>query len=206
MIKENIITKNKKINNNGCNCYVYELDKYIVKFPRSENEKKMFNLEVDFYKQFKSDFIPKYISDGNVYGYRYLIIEKINRKTLYDCFSSMNVYERQEAIEKVSLILKRISEFDAEFYAVKNGLHTDNFGLCFVDVLRKHLIPYFIKHVIDCKRLEYLADNFIEIIFKNIEHTLCYNDLHFRNFIVDGSNVFAIDFDRFFLMSNRLYY
>ena len=138
--------------------------------------------------------MPKYILSGETNDLVYLIIEKLEGKTLYNVWHLKTEEERKDIIFKMCNILKEFSE--QPYFYLEDKYKT-------MDWLKKWQksfeinIPLLQERKFDTKILEDFAKNKLPIIMKEQNLKLLFNDAHFDNFILTLNNeLYIIDFDR----------
>ena len=174
-----------KFINSGFTNTIYQVGNYIVRICTNIGNEERFIKEINFYKENKCNGIPiVFVSDitKNIVPYYYEIIEKVSGKTLYELWGSLSDIERRNVVIKIIDILKQfhlkeVSEYDFLSYlknkitVLKDKCHLDNSLFNdLVDICNKY--------------------------FKENKFGLIHGDLHFDNFIYDGTNLYLIDFER----------
>ena len=127
---ENIIKNILKENNiefenisraeSGFTNLVYLVDKnYVVKL--SNDEKKVFKLDIEtnFYKNTKLNFVPKFVASGIYQGYKYLVIEQISGQPLYKIWHILSYDVRENIVKQIANILSSFHKEDYGFLPQK---------------------------------------------------------------------------------------
>lgn len=189
--KENIEFKYIVKASSGFTCLVYIVDdEYIIKLSKSDEVKEKICKEIDFYKNFDADFIPKLISEGEYKGCKYAIISKIAGKSLFDVWHYLTEEKREDCVRQICVILKFFHSQDKSILAQKyiNENFLQDFKNSLFDKLK--LLGKDGETV-----LNYLERKF-SVFFNENRFAIIYNDAHFDNFIYNEGKVYLIDFDR----------
>lgn len=185
LIENNELLKNKSYSPiaDGFTNTIYKVDNYIIRLCTYSGNEERFKREIDFYNQNKENtYIPKlYYSDTtkNIIPYYYEIIEKLDGQTLYDIWYKIDDSKRKEIALKIIDVVKsfhsiKVEEYDFTKY-IKNKI---------TDLLNKANLNGFDNLLKLC-----------ETYFKDNKFGLIHGDLHFDNFIYDGTNLKIIDFE-----------
>ncbi len=192
--KENIEYDNITKSTSGFTNEVYFVDeKLVIKIVSKRSKPEKLKKEIDFYKNVKLDFIPQYVSSGDVDGVDYLIITKLKGKSLYSIWHILTDDQRSNCVLQIAKILKEFNKQNYEFlpqkYIQKNNIEKwqKSFALN-IDILKRR--GFDVDFLID------FAGTKLDKIMQEQELGLVYNDAHFDNFILDGDKVYLIDFDR----------
>lgn len=169
-------------------------DNYVIKILESNGNKKKFLNEIGFYNNYHFEFIPKYIASGNIDNTHYLIIEKLEGKSLYEIWHNISISERDNITKQIATILKKINK--QEEYKFLNKKHIRNNSIKLWQNAFRVNIDILNEKGYETSLLSRYMKNNIPIIFKEEKLGLVYNDAHFDNFIYDGEKVKLIDFDR----------
>lgn len=165
---------------------IYSVDNYIIRICTDSKNEESFENEIKFYKENKdNNGIPKlYVSDTtkSVVPYYYEIIEKVFGKTLYELWYRLSDIERRKIVILIIDILKpfhlkKVKDYD------------------FLDVMRTKVL--YLKD--KCKLNDEMFNDLIDICnkyFKENRFGLIHGDLHFDNFMFDGTNLHLLDFER----------
>ena len=165
---------------------IYSVQNYIIRICTNSKNEARFENEINFYKEnTDNNGIPKlYVSDTtkSVVPYYYEIIEKVSGKTLYELWYKLSNNEKSKIIIKIIGILKpfHLKEVD---------------GYDFLEILKTKIL-----HLKDkCNLDDELFNDLIDICdkyFKENKFDLIHGDLHFDNFMFDGTNLHLLDFER----------
>ena len=170
---------------------------YVIKFSNDENIKEKLEKEITIYKNLDLSYIPKYIASGNYNDYKYLIITKINGKSLYSIWHTLSEKERTNIIIEIAKIIKSFHQINGDFLT---GYNATSFRKHIKNELLK-IIEKLQKLNLNVKCLQDILNKSFDKLFCDIKIGLVYNDLHFDNFIYDGEKVYLIDFDRTIITS-----
>lgn len=191
--KENINYKSLKKSTSGFTNVVYFADDVVIKLTNDEETKKQLKKECLVYKNVKLNNIPKYIASGSFKDVDYLIISKVNGKSLYSVWHTLTNEERERVIVQIAGILKSFHSQRGEFLDDRDKTF---------DML-KDIKTKLSRRIVDLKELGYntsIIEKFIDgelcELFKENKYSLIYNDAHFDNFLYDNGKVNLIDFDR----------
>lgn len=176
---------------NGFTYIVYFVDSMVIKIALEEEGKKKLEKEINIYKNIKLNNIPKYIASGQLDNCLYLIISKVNGRRLYSAWHSLNDFEKEKCIEKISNVLKEFNNQNANFLDKEYKIY-DWEG--FIIGKLKENKQGLDKLGIETEKISYFIEN--NDIFKDNSYGLVHNDAHFDNFIYDNGNISMIDFDR----------
>ena len=192
--KEQIEYKNIQKSEAGFSNDVYFIDdKLVLKISRKDNIKKL-KKEIEIYKNVKIKNMPKYILSGEIQDLAYLIIEKLQGKTLYNVWHLLNEEERKDTILKMCNILR---DFSNQPYFYLEGKYK-----C-LDWLKKWEKSFELNIALlkernfDTTILEDFCKNKLSNIMQEQKLKLVFNDSHFDNFILtEQKELYIIDFDR----------
>ena len=142
--------------------------------------------EINFYKENKENKgIPKLcVSDTTkaIVPYYYEVIEKISGKTLYELWYKLSDIERRKIVIQIIDILKTFHSKEVKGYDFSKEMQTK---------------ILFLKD--KCNLDDELFNDLMDmgnIYYKENIFGLIHGDLHFDNFIFDGTNLYLLDFER----------
>lgn len=188
-----VCNKIEKVNSGFTNITHIIDDKYVIKITSPTSKPEKLQKEIEFYKNIRLDFIPKYITSGNHDGIDYLIISKLNGYSLFDIWHTLTNTQRNNCIFQIANILNKFHKLDAKFldskFKITNWVEKwqNSFDLNINILNKKGFDTSYIKNFKDEK---------LEQIFTENKPCLIYNDAHFDNFIFDNGKIYLIDFDR----------
>lgn len=168
-------------------------DKYVIKFCDDKNRKARLKKEIDFYKNNSLDFIPKYIVDGEIDNFCYLIIEQFHGRPIYKVWHLLKNEERKNIVKQMARIFKCFHKSKFDFLPENKISH---------DWLKKWQNSFALnisilnKKGFDTSKITNFAEKRLPVIFKQQKLGLVYNDAHFDNFILCDNKLKLIDFDR----------
>ena len=168
-------------------------DKYVIKIINLFTKPEKLQKEIDFYKHIKLDFIPEYVASGKIGDKDYLIVKKLQGKSLYCVWHSLIDKQRLDVTKQIANILNSFHEHDGGFLQPKFKQTDwvqkwkDSFSLNINILNKKGFDTSFLQDFLEMK---------LETIFCENKPCLIYNDAHFDNFIYDEGRVYLIDFDR----------
>lgn len=186
-------TKIQRSNSGFTNIVFFIDDKCVIKIVNQRTKPEKLLKEIAFYQNVKLDFIPKYISSGNIDGVDYLIIEKLKGVSLYKIWHKLSEKERENSIKQIANILDSFHNVGGDFLTPK-FINTNS--------LQKwqHSFELNIKILnekgFDTTYLEEFSKTKLEKIMTEQRNGLVYNDAHFDNFIYNNGKIYLIDFDR----------
>jgi|LGVF01.2.fsa_nt_gb serine/threonine protein kinase len=171
-------------------------DKFVLKLLKPNTKRKKILKEIDFYKTFNHfEFIPKLAFSGVMDESDYLIIEKLNTKSLYEFWHLINSEQRDKLVVDIVNIMKSIHNTQYKEFAKRNNIAVESWEARWIRGIGKN-ISYMESMDVDTSRLEELK-TICPIIFKQEKMVLVHNDLHFDNLLLDNNNnLKLIDFDR----------
>lgn len=172
--------------NSGFTNTIYRVGDYIVRICTNPTNEERFKKEIDFYLANNNNpNIPTlYVGDTtkSVVPYYYEVINRINGNTLYEVWYKISDAERKQISLSIISILKSIHK------RVKQETN-------FKDFIKERLTSL----LRDCdinddifKSLLILCDKY----FEDVKSYQIHGDLHFDNFIYDGSKLTLLDFER----------
>ena len=188
IVDSNEILKGKQYNliTAGFTNTIYSVDNYIIRICTNLRNEERFVTEINFYKENKdNNGIPKlYVWDitKSVVPYYYEIIEKVAGKTLYELWGILSDIERRKIAIQIIDILKPFHTKEVKGYE-------------FLEMLKTKIL--FLKD--KCNLDSEMFNDLIEICckyFKENKFGLIHGDLHFDNFMFDGTNLHLLDFER----------
>lgn len=188
IVDSNEILKGKqfKLITAGFTNTIYSVDNYIIRICTDSKNEERFENEINFYKENKdNNGIPKlYVSDTtkSVVPYYYEVIEKVSGKTLYELWYRLSDIERRKI---VILIIDILKPFHSKYVKDYN----------FLDVMKTKVL--YLKD--KCNLNDEMFNDLIDICnkyFKENRFGLIHGDLHFDNFMFDGTNLHLLDFER----------
>lgn len=188
IVDSNEILKGKQYNliTAGFTNTIYSVDNYIIRICTNLRNEERFVTEINFYKENKdNNGIPKlYVWDitKSVVPYYYEIIEKVAGKTLYELWGILSDIEIRKIAIQIIDILKPFHTKEVKGYE-------------FLEMLKTKIL--FLKD--KCNLDDEMFNDLIEICckyFKENKFGLIHGDLHFDNFMFDGTNLHLLDFER----------
>lgn len=188
IVDSNEILKGKqfKLITAGFTNTIYSVDNYIIRICTDSKNEEKFENEINFYKENKdNNGIPKlYVSDTtkSVVPYYYEVIEKVSGKTLYELWYRLSDIERRKI---VILIIDILKPFHSKYVKDYN----------FLDVMKTKVL--YLKN--KCNLNDEMFYDLIDICnkyFKENRFGLIHGDLHFDNFMFDGTSLHLLDFER----------
>ena len=188
IIDNNVILKDKQFEliTAGFTNTIYSVDNYIVRICTDSKNEERFENEVNFYKENKdNNGIPKlYVSDTkkSVVPYYYEILEKVSGKTLYELWYRLSDSERIKIVIQIIDILKPFHSKEVK-------------GYDFLEMLKTKILYLKDKCNLDNELFNDLI-NMCYKYFKKNTFGLIHGDLHFDNFMYDGTNLHLLDFER----------
>ena len=188
IIDNNVILKDKQFEliTAGFTNTIYSVDNYIVRICTDSKNEERFENEVNFYKENKdNNGIPKlYVSDTkkSVVPYYYEVIEKVSGKTLYELWYRLSDSERIKIVIQIIDILKPFHSKEVK-------------GYDFLEMLKTKILYLKDKCNLDNELFNDLI-NMCYKYFKKNTFGLIHGDLHFDNFMYDGTNLHLLDFER----------
>lgn len=188
IVDSNEILKGKqfKLITAGFTNTIYLVDDYIIRICTNSKNEERFENEINFYKENKdNNGIPKlYVSDitKSVVPYCYEVIEKISGKTLYELWYRLSDIERRKIVIQMIDILKPFHLKEVN-------------GYDFAEVMKTKILSLKDKCNLDDELFYDLID-MCDNYFKGNKFGLIHGDLHFDNFMFDGTNLHLLDFER----------
>ena len=192
--KENMsFEKITKATSGFTNLVYFVDDRFVIKMSKDDTIKKKLDKETSIYQNIQLPCIPTFLANGNLQDYQYLIISKLNGKSLYSIWHILSKAERQSCIKQIASILK---EFNKQDY---NFLSEEYKDLDWVEYLSKELKTKSLTLTemgFNTQDIDAFVSNDLFNLFNNNTFGLVYNDAHFDNFIYDNGKLSLIDFDR----------
>ena len=188
IVDSNEILKGKQYNliTAGFTNTIYSVDNYIIRICTNLRNEERFVTEINFYKENKdNNGIPQlYVWDTtkSVVPYYYEIIEKVAGKALYELWGILSDIERRKIAIQIIDILKPFHTKEVKGYE-------------FLEMLKTKIL--FLKD--KCNLDGEMFNDLIEICYKYFKENkfgLIHGDLHFDNFMFDGTNLHLLDFER----------
>ncbi len=189
IVDSNEILKGKqfKLMTAGFTNTIYSVDNYIIRICTDSKNEERFENEINFYKENKdNNGIPKlYVSDTTkgVVPYYYEVIEKVSGKTLYELWGLLSDIERRKIVIKIIDILKPFHSTEVKGYE-------------FLEILKTKVL--YLKD--KCNLDDELFNDLIDMCYKYFKENtfgLIHGDLHFDNFMFDGTSLHLLDFERY---------
>jgi len=194
ILKKHGITYNNltKATSGFTNLVYFVDDKYVIKLSNKMDVKQKLEKETSIYKNINLTCTPKLIASGCEDDYQYLIITKVNGKSLYSIWHTLSASERQNCIKQIAQILKSFNKQDSQF------LSHEYKDLDFITHISNELKAK-LKDLTEMGYETKYLDDFISHklpLFNDNNYGLVYNDAHFDNFIYNNGKLTLIDFDR----------
>ena len=168
-------------------------DKFVIKMSKDKNLIKKLEKEISIYKNITLDCIPKYLISGEIQDYKYLIISKLNGKSLYSIWHTLTKDERENCVKQIARILKDFNNQNTDFLA--NDYKLLNWLQFFSNEL-KSKVKYLKEMGYNILYIETYISQVLPKILSQNYYGLVYNDAHFDNFIYNNGKLSLIDFDR----------
>jgi Ser/Thr protein kinase RdoA (MazF antagonist) len=188
IVDNNEILKGKKFKliTAGFTNTIYSIDNYIIRICTDSKNEERFENEINFYKGNKdNNGIPKlYVSDTtkSVVPYYYEVIEKVSGKTLYELWYRLSDIERRKIVIQIIDILRPFHSKEVKGYE-------------FLEILKTKIL--YLKD--KCNFDDELFNDLVDMCYKYFKENtfgLIHGDLHFDNFMFDGTNLYLLDFER----------
>ncbi len=183
---ENLKGKSFQHLTSGFTNTIYSSDHCIIRICTDLKNEERFKKEINFYKENKDNngIVKLYFSDTtkNIVPYCYEILEKIDGKTLYEVWYQANDEEKRNIIMQIINILRPFHSKKVQEYDFKTTI--------------KEELRSLIK---ECNLSDPIFESLLElcdIYFKENKFGFIHGDLHFDNFILDGENLYLLDFER----------
>lgn len=191
-LKEGIHVESLIKINKGFSSDVYLInDMFICKIASIDNAK--LNKEISVYKNVIMKQMPKFICSGVLNNFIYLIIEKIDGDTLYSIWHTLSDQERKKIILSVSDIIKDFNKKDYKFLDESyRFVDWNNYILNNLISVKERLNSLNLSS----KFIDEFINKYFNKLFENNNIRLCFNDIHFDNFVYSNGEVYIIDFDR----------
>ncbi len=190
--QENISYSEIKKASSGFTNYVFLIDKkYVIKLTEDSDKKSSLRKEINLYKTFDFDFVPKLIACGEFENYQFLIISQIQGKRLYSIWHTLDNQTRKDIMFQIANILKCFHKVNAKLPKKDVIDEWEKYWQTQNDICIEHL-----KQLeIDSPEIEKALQENLKFLSDN-KYCLVYNDAHFDNFIYDNGKLYLIDFDR----------
>ncbi len=187
------ITSINKVNVGFTNTIYILNNKYVIKICTDIKNEPKFKKEIDFYnKNQNNNLIPKlYLSDISKKDipYMYEIIEKVEGKTLFNVWHTLNENEREDIIKQLCLAMKEFHSHTTNKYDWSQKTK-DIFNPVYNKAKELNLFNKDEISLID--KAYSLFDKYLE----SNEFVLVHNDLHFDNIFYNNKKIKLIDFER----------
>ncbi len=187
------ITSINKVNVGFTNTIYILNNKYVIKICTDIKNEPKFKKEIDFYnKNQNNNLIPKlYLSDISKKDipYMYEIIEKVEGKTLFNVWHTLNEKEREDIIKQLCLVMKEFHSHTTNKYDWSQKTK-DIFNPVYNKAKELNLFNKDEISLID--KAYSLFDKYLE----SNEFVLVHNDLHFDNIFYNNKKIKLIDFER----------
>lgn len=180
--------------NIGFTNLVYSVgNKYIIKICNNKQNENRFKNEINFYLKNKNNkYIPKlykYYISPNEADYSYVIIEKVNGKSLYFVWHLFDEKKRKEIVKDICLMMKSFHSVKGEKYDwslfIKEKLIKDLNNCMFDNLFTK----------VEKEKIEYVIEECPKYL-ESEEFGLVHSDIHFDNILIDDhNNLKLIDFE-----------
>ena len=164
---------------------IFISENYVIKIYYPRKFQYFYN-ELEVYQKLnQKDYLPKLYNYVEEENYKYIIISRLNGKSLFDSCNEYSNVERIKFIEQISNILREINNIRQENINFKlildmkfqNALNSLNFSEGFKNDLQK---------IYNC---------YINYVHESEMGKLIHIDIHFYNFFVNCGKVFAYDFE-----------
>ena len=178
----------------GFNRSVFDIDnRYVLKICTNQNEEKEKDVlnEIDFFLNNDYDFAPfliTYDTSKMIVPYYYTIEEKIMGESLLYRWGNMTNKQRNETLEKLATILKKI-------HSKPDTTHFN--ALMLIDKFNNELNTCIEKHIFTSEQIDYLKrlrDSFVYYL-NGARTAYIHGDVHFDNVIVSEDKLRLIDFE-----------
>lgn len=190
--REQISFKNIEKATSGFTNEVYFIDdNYVIKLSKDYEKKKALQKEIDLYHSFTFDFVPKFICNGTLDGWKYLIISKLHGKPLYSFWHTIDKQQKIDLTRKIAEILKQFHTLNTNLPKKDNITDWQGFWKENIITIKKRLETFHLwNKTIEQKLIK--CEGYLD----NNDFCTIYNDAHFDNFIYDNGKLYLIDFDR----------
>ena len=192
--KENIPFEQVTKATSGFTNIVYFVDdKFVIKMSKDDAIKKKLDKETSIYQNIQLSCMPTFIANGTLRDYQYLVISKLNGKSLYSIWHTLSIIKRQNCVKQIARILK---EFNKQDYFFLSEEYKD---LDWINYLSRELKAKSLALTemgFNTEDIDVFISNDLPIMFNKNTFGLVYNDAHFDNFIYDNGKLNLIDFDR----------
>ena len=192
--KENIDCQEVTKATSGFTNLVYFLDdKFVLKMSKEEKVKAKLDKEASIYKNVKISCIPTFKAAGRCQDFQYLIISRLQGKSLYSIWHKLSGEEREGAVKQIAQILKEFNAQDSNF--LESQYKIENWAEYMAGELKTKIEELKEMGYQPCQ-VQQFVDGGLSTLFKNNTYGLVYNDAHFDNFIYNDGILKLIDFDR----------
>lgn len=132
----------------------------------------------------KKIICPKLYFHGEHPLYKYIVISKLEGKSLFDSWDSYSLAQRNDFIEQIAVIMKDINHIK------KQVKFKSEFENKFNDVFSSLNLSPKTK-----SEINELYENRINFLQENEMGNLIHTDVHFYNFFVNEKKLYAYDFE-----------
>ena len=109
--KENISFEQVTKATSGFTNIVYFVDdKFVIKMSKDDAIKKKLDKETSIYQNIQLSCMPTFIANGTLRDYQYLVISKLNGKSLYSIWHTLSIIKRQNCVKQIARILKEFNK------------------------------------------------------------------------------------------------
>lgn len=164
---------------------IFKSENYVIKiyYPKKYN---FYYNELKVYQALKGkDYLPDLYYWGENETYKYIVISKLNGKSLFDCWEEYSSHQHLDLISQIAKIIKDINNIEQQKFNFKTDF-SKKFEIA------KTSLDYSEKSI---KLINYLFENSINYLGDNELCQLIHIDVHFYNFFVEKGKVFAYDFE-----------
>ena len=176
----------------GYNRLVFSIDdRYILKVCINPNYDFKAKNELHFHQDNKSEYFPNILvfdQSKTVIPYIYIIEEKASGENLFNCWSKLSSGEREDVLEQLLIILKKIHKPIIYDESLVSGL---------LDMYSHNLFKTKSKHIFtndEMLYLESLLPKFRDSL-SDVRLGYIHGDIHFDNIIYSKSGIKLIDFE-----------
>lgn len=164
---------------------IFMSENYVVKLYYPKKYKYYFN-EIQIYQGLLGkDYLPKLYYFGEEENFKYIVISKLNGKSLFDSWNTLNQNEKKSVVVQIANILKDINNLQITHINFKSEL--EQLFLNTIDNLN-----YSKEFITRIKELYYSKSINIS---NNELSNLIHIDVHFYNFFINEGRVYAYDFE-----------
>ena len=164
---------------------IFMSENYVVKLYYPKKYKYYFN-EIQIYQGLLGkDYLPKLYYFGEEENFKYIVISKLNGKSLFDSWNTLNQNEKKSVVVQIANILRDINNLQITYINFKDEL--EQLFLNTIDNLN-----YSEEFISKIKELYYSKSiNISNNELSNLIHV----DVHFYNFFINEGRVYAYDFE-----------